>query len=316
MLYRVLLLSLILTSCQTVSSPSAPVSSESSTHAALQSELERSQDQSLLSARNHLLQAEMLYLQNAGTLRLAPVDLVAFKAVEERVLPSLLASANALNTAVDSEDKERLLSDYLNLVELLYSDALGGMNQNISLYQGLFEVSLPFSQQDLEALQELGRIFEASSRILNVSAQIGSYAFLNEKTQAVFETLKQQQSVVLNGVITLSSRIEDSAALKSAYQVTASTLSSPELLRLLSQLAERVFGAENVAFNQQQLNPDQNNPNLLALVIRESSDTYRLLQIDKGVLLNQVTQDSRGLKASEVLTDASFVIVKPSDNSN
>jgi len=278
---------------------------------AIQEQLQESGRINFQSAQNALTQARSEYLSISADLLRTSVDVEAFKKLNSKVLPPMQAVANSLSVLKLGEEQLRLQTDFQMLFSEISAQALNGINLNLAIYQGAIE-----SPQSLggtlssQALEALSALFQATEYAERYAQQLAAFSGLLENSSSVRDSLRNQQTVIINGVVRLSEDLTEQSELIQLYQTFAQTLTRPELLARFADLARQTYGAENVAFNQTELTPVQTNPNLIQMVVSEGDGQYRLIRVQDGLLINELKQDSRGLSASDLLNQSNVVIVQ------
>lgn len=282
----------------------------------LDQQLDEAAQLSLNSAQNQINQARNVYFNLSGRLlQTAQVDTEAFAGVRNDVLPPMLAAANVL-VSLDAEStaRQRLQEDYQALFSDSSSQMLNGINNNLAIYQNFIEAPQSLDGQGVtppnDVLLALAALFQATEMTEQYVAQLAQFQALLSNASAVLSGIRNQQNVLINGILNLSNRIEEPQALQSAYLTLVQSLTRPELLAQLAQLARRTFGDNRVALNQSELTPVQPNPSLLQMVIQESDNQYRLIRITEGRLTNELRTDTRGLSASDLLNESNVVVVR------
>jgi len=305
-------LSLSLLACQVpagvgpANQPSTPLAQELNEAASI----------NLESARNSVNQARNVYFNVSGQLlQVGALDVGAFQAVRNDVLPSMLAAANSLTVITESaEPVVQLKTEYQSLFSDIVTQMLNGINNNLRIYQNFIE-----SPQSLDGtgvttpnqvFVELALLFQATELTEQFAAQLAQFQGLLNNATDVLGGIRSQQSVVINGVLRTAGGIEDQATLQQGYLTLVQSLTRSELLGQLAQLARQAYGEQNVALNQSELTPTQSNPNLLQMVVRESDSNYRVIRIEDGRLINELRSDSRGLSAADLLNQSNVVVVR------
>lgn len=310
-----------LSACGEVSSTgSVPAPSASNF---FQDPLDTSANSASLSARNALNQARNAFLQISGRLQFVAPDLEAYQAAADKVLPAMVLAANALTSTSGTETPESDKALYKQEFQQLYADALNqmltGINLNLQIYQNQFETpqslgSGASSESVTTALKDLGAVFRATEYTERYITDLAAFEslFTQQQPKQALEGLRNQQTVVINGLLNFSNQTTDTSAIQAAYQMVAQSLTNPSMLNQLSQLAVRAYGQDQVAFRKDEITPTQPSPNRIVLVVKESTDLYRLVQLENNLLKNQVVQDNRGLRASDFLNQTNVVLVNPS----
>lgn len=282
----------------------------------LDQQLDDAAQLSLNSAQNQINQARNVYFNLSGRLlQTAQVDTAAFESVRNDVLPPMLAAANALvSLEAESDHRQRLQEDYQSLFSDSSSQMLNGINNNLAIYQNFIEAPQSLDGQGLtppnDVLTSLAALFQATEMTEQYVAQLAQFQTLLSNGSAVLSGVRNQQTVVINGILNLSNRIEEPQALQSAYLTLVQSLTRLELLAQLAQLAHRTFGDSRVALNQSELTPDQSNPGLLQMVVQEAENQYRLIRVSEGRLVNELRTDTRGLSAADLLNESNVVVVR------
>jgi hypothetical protein len=312
------------------SDPGLPASG-SDLPASLVDQLKQTDGLTQTTAQNALFQARTAYGNVIGRLStLGRLDVEAFQEVRTTVQPPLLIVANALSAGT-AGGSDALASDataQANIQEFrqLYGDTLAqilsGITSNLQVYQSVFEapqaVTGPFAAFDStadEAMANLGRMFLATEVALGFAAELGQFTSLitGSETRQVMDGIQRQQATIINGVINFAGHGATTTALRQAYDTIDRSLTSPSLLPQLQRLATAAFGADKVAYRQEQLTPAQPQPNLVMLVVQETPTQYRLVGLDNG---NRVQNDPRGLSAADILYQTTAVTVRPSTAPN
>ncbi len=309
---RAILLITMLSACSAPFQTGSPSSSPSNTSSSgLQQELDKASELSASSARLSVTQAQNAYFQVTGGLLNIPIDVSAYERLEAEVLPPMLAAANAL--ALSTENNDSVKADYQRLFDDVSEQLLRGINNNLSLYQGFFESSQTLSGEvnaPADIFQALTGIFQATEYTERYIAQLGQFSQLLPNGSSLLVGIQNQQTVVVNGVLKTLEQVEDPIVLQQGYEALIKTLTRSELLPVLTQLATKVYGPENVALRQPELTPVQTNPNPTDAVIRESEQAYRLIKIENGRIQQTIVTDSRGLSASDYLNQTTVVQVQ------
>lgn len=306
-----LALSLLLTACEADN----PITTGTSPATPLETQLEEAGRLNQQSARNSLQQAQNLYFQLSAPLISVSTDVDAYRKLVAEMLPAMLSTANSLSgNAETGADATQLRADFQELYSDTMTQIVQGINVNLAIYQGQIEASQTLdgstgAVSSERALSELTELFQASEYAERFSAQLAQFPSLLSNAATVHNGIRNQQSVVINGILKLSDKIENRSALEAAYQVMVQTLTRPELLSQVARLAQRVYGDGQVALRRSELTPVQPNPNEIQMVVREASNRYRLVRINNGALVNEVTTDTRGLSASDLLFQSNVVVV-------
>lgn len=301
-----LFLSLHLAAC---TAGASPTQSTPQSDPGLQQELDTAAELNQSSAQLSVTQAQNAYFNVSGELLGVPLSVAAYQRLEAEVLPPMLAAANSMALSAD----EQLKADYQRLFNDISQQLLRGINNNLTLYQGLFETNQTLPGQinaPAETFEALTEIFQATEYTERYLTQLGQFSQLLPNSAQLVVGIQNQQAVVVNGVLKTLDQVKDVRVLQQGYQALVQTLTRPELLSVLTQLAVKVYGSENVARRQPELTPIQTNPNPAEAVIRESADQYRLIKMENGRLQHTVIQDSRGLSASDYLNQTTVVQVQ------
>ena len=304
-----LFLSLSLTACAT-GSGGGPTSVPPPTtgNSDIQQELDRASELNTDSARFSVIQSQNAYFQITGDLLTVPINVSAYERLNSEVLPPMLAASNWL---VISNTQNELRQEYERIFNDSAAQLLRGINNNLSLYQGLFEANQTFGiNNPAGTFEALTQIFQATEYTERYFTQLGQFAGLLPESQRSLTAILNQQSVVVNGVLKTVDLVEDRAVLLQGYQSLVETLTRSELLPVLTQLAIEVYGSENVALRQPTVTPIQTNPSPTEAVIREAPDQYRVISIESGRLQNTLVTDTRGLSASDYLQQTTVVQVQ------
>jgi len=278
----------------------------------LQEQVKESEQINFQSARNGLTRAQSIYFSISADLLNPSIDLSAFQKLKTEVLPPMLATANSLTVLSASDEKIRLQTDFQNLFSEVSAQVLNGINLNLALYQNGIESpqSLGGTSQVAETLDALSVLFQAVEYAEQYVQQLAAFSSTLKDAGSAQESLRSQQTIIMNGVLRVSEQVEESADTIALYQTFAQNLTRPELLLQFSELARRAYGDENVALNKTELTGTQTNPNLIQMVVREGSDQYRLVRIEEGQLLNELKQDTRDLSASDFLNQSNVVVIQ------
>lgn len=298
------------TSNPNISGPSSSLQEQLTEN--LQEQLTESERINLQSAQNSLTQAQNAYFLISADLLMTSTDVDSFRKLETEILPLMLATANSLETLSPSDEQKYLRDDFQSLFSDVATQMLHGINLNLSIYQGVIESpqSLGGNISVTQTLDNLGALFKATEYAERYSRQLAAFSDLLGNASTVRDSLRNQQAVIMNGVLRLSETVKESVDLKALYQTFAQTLTRPELLTKFSDLAHLAFGSENVALNKNELTSGQTNANLIQMVVREDLDRYRSIRIENGVLVNEIKEDSRGLSASDYLNQSNIVVVQ------
>ena len=283
----------------------------SSSNSGLQQELDKASELNASSAQLSVTQARNAYFSVTGELLKVPLEVSAYERLEAEVLPSMLAAAKALSLSTESDVDVQ--ADYQELFDDISQQLLRGINNNLSLYQGFFESSQTLSSgvnAPADIFQALTAIFQATEYTERYLAQLGQFSQLLPNGASLLRAIENQQAVVVNGVLKTLDQVEDQLVLQQGYEALIRTLTRPQLLPVLTQLAIKVYGAENVALRQPELTPVQTNPNPTDAVIRESEQRYRLIKVENGRIQHTIVTDSRGLSASDYLNQTTVVQVQ------
>lgn len=283
--------------------------------------LDSSTGSALLSIRNAINQARNTFLPISGRLQFVPPDLNAYQDASEKVLTALTLAANSLTASslqnVPEAELEALKEDFRQLYTDVLNQMMNGIQLNLQVYQNQFESPQSLGSDLVSAssaLQDLGTVFQATEYTKRYISGLSVFESLitQSQTNAALNTLQNQQTVLMNGILNFSGRVSDAQAVRQAYAQIVQNLNNPLLLNQLIQLAIRAYGEDNVAYRQDQVTTVQPNPNRLILVVRESADQYRQIQIENGQIKNQVIQDTRGLRAADFLNQTNIVFITPS----
>lgn len=274
-------------------------------------------NQALLeSARNALNQANTALLPLTGRVNSAGVvDLDAFQRMNDQVLPAMTNAGNALIPELQAQHPE-LVTEFRRLYTEALAPMLEGLNRNLNLYQASFETP---QAQDVStnperaqsAMASLAQLFAASEITERFAAELQGYASLLESNdqKAVLDSLKAQQTTIINGVLTFARQGLDPASIRQAYLTIAQSLTSANLLSELAALAIEAYGADRVALRADVLTPSQPSANQLVLVVQEADDQYRLLELQNNQIVDRLIQDTRGLSASDLLYKTNVIQV-------
>jgi hypothetical protein len=288
-----------------------------------QDQLLNSSNSAVLSARNALNQARFAFLQISGRLQFVSPDLDAYKTAVDKVLPAMILAANALSASstpdVPDSDQAVLKQEFQQLYSDTLNQMLTGINLNMQIYQNQFETpqSLGAGTSGVSsdaALKDLGDLFQVTEYAERYVTELAAFEalFTQDQPKQALLGLRNQQTVVINGLLNFTGQTQNTALIQSTYSMVAQSLTNPSMLTQLSQLAVRAFGEDQVAYRKDEVTTTQPNPNKVILVVKESNDRYRLVQIENGVLKNQTVQDNRGLRASDFLNQTNVVLVNPS----
>ncbi len=291
----------------------------------LLNQIDKTTNNNSTSANNALIQSKVLYTSLVGRWNdISPIDTEAFLETREKLLPPLFIVANSLSSDTStSPDKISLTTEFRNLYFNSLTQMLKGINNNLTVYQAFLENSQIinatdpsgyFANKDTnQALQELAGIFLATESAELFAAQIGQFSAITpaDETQKILGGIKNQQTTIINGIINFTSNgsITKEQA-RGAYNTIVRSITSPTLLNVLSNLAISVFDKDNVAFIQNELTSNQPNPNLVVMVIKEDQTTYRTIRIDAGRIVNTVSNDNRGLSASDILNQSNVNVIR------
>lgn len=302
--------SLSLTACEAPDAVPGTISSSTPLDTQLEASAQLNQD----SARNNLTQARNIYFDLNGQLQNVNQDVTSYRRLTQDLLPSMLAVANSLggSTATDS-DTTQLKADFQELFSDVVTQAIQGINTNLSIYQGQIESAQMTDTTSASAektLPQLTALFQACDYVERFASQLSQFTGLLTNGTAVLNGIRNQQNVVINGVLQLAQRVNSTPSLQSAYQTLVQTLTRTELLAQLAQLAQKAYGESNVAVRSTQLTPIQTDPNQIQMVVREDQTHYRILRIVQSRLSNELLVDTRGLSASDWL-HASNVVALP-----
>ncbi|MGV3525619.1 MAG: hypothetical protein ACO1RX_15455 [Candidatus Sericytochromatia bacterium] len=309
-LLQSLLVLAFITACEASNPVSTPNGSTS-----LEQQISEAGDRNLSSARNQLTTAQNRYFQISPALLSVAVDTDAYQDVVNEILPAMLAVSNSLSVASsDDVQSNQLRSDLRQLFNDMATQMLNGINTNLSFYQGVIEgpQSLGNTPATAESLQDLAALFQATEMTERFTAQLAQFNVLLPGASDVLTAIRNQQNVVINGVLRIAGESSNTDSLRQAYLTLVQSLTRPELLAQLSQLARRAYGEGQVALRSTELTPVQSNPSLVQMVVQEGPDRYRLIRVDNGRLVNEITLDSRGLSASDILYQSNVVVVSPS----
>lgn len=326
--WSLLLITMLLTSCN--SNVASPTITPSGIPSDLQEQIDRTKSSNDTSANNALVQAKIQYGQLVGRWNsINPVDTKAFLETKEKLLPPMFIVVNSLSSdSSTSADKLSLTNDFRALYFDSLTQMMKGINNNLLIYQANLETSQIINSTDpnsffankdtTQALTDLAGIFLATESVELFSAQLGQFTNItpSDETQTILSGIKNQQTTIINGIInfTNSGKINKEQA-KIAYNTIVKSLTSPNLLNILGNLAINIFGKDNVAFNQNELTPIQPNPNLTVMVIREDNSTYRLISIDSNnKIVNKISNDNRGLSAADLLNNSNVNVVRLPNN--
>lgn len=284
-------------------------------------DLDSSVSSALLSTRNALNQARNAFLQISGRLQFVAPDLNAYQEASEKVQTALILAAHSLTASslrdTSDSDVQTLKDDFRQLYSDVLNQMMNGIQLNLQIYQNQFESPQSLGDKLVSAtsaLQDLGVIFQATEYTKRYISALSVFDSLitQSQTNSALSTLQNQQTVLMNGILNFSAQVSDIQAVRQAYAQIVHNLNNPSILNQVIQLAVRAYGQDNVAYRQDQVTTVQPNPNRLILVVRESSDQYRQIQIDNDQLKNQLIQDSRGLRASDFLNQTNVVLLTPS----
>lgn len=322
--WSLVLIPLLITSCN--STIADPLPNPSGIPSDLQEQLDRTTGSNTMSANNALIQAKIQYGQLAGRWNtISPVDINAFIDTKEKLLPPMFIVVNSLSSDnTTNADKTSLTNDFKELYFNSLTQMMRGINNNLLVYQASLETSQIINQTDpngyfsnrdtSQALQDLAGIFLATEAVELFSAQLGQFNNItpSNETQAILAGVKNQQTTVINGIINFinTGKITKEQG-KQAYFTIVKSLTSPNLLNIMGNLAISIFGKDNVAYIQNELTPAQPNPNLTVMVIREDDTTYRLISIDSSNrIVNRVSNDNRGLSAADLLNNSNVNVIR------
>lgn len=281
---------------------------------ALDSQIDASAQLNQDSARNNLDKARNVSFDISAGLQGGVNNVRAFSRLTSDLLPPMLAVANSLggNTSTD-QDTTQLKADFQELFADVMNQALQGINTNLSIYQGQIESAQTIDvtgASSVKALPELTTLFQETTYAERFAAQLAQFSGLLTNGTSVLNAIRNQQNVVINGVLQLSQKTNDPGALQTAYQTLVQSLTRTELLSQLAQLAQRAYGESNVALRSTQLTPTQTDPNQVQMVVREDSTHYRLIRLNQqSQLSNELLVDTRGLSASDLLNASNVVVI-------
>jgi hypothetical protein len=293
----------------------------------LQEQLDRTKLSNTTSANNALVQAKLQYSQLVGRWNsISPVDTDAYLETKEKLLSPMFIVVNSLSSDTStSSEKTSLINEFKTLYFDSLTQMMKGVNNNLLVYQATLETSQIINSNETnslftntsQSLQDLAGIFLATETIELFSSQLGQFNTItsNDETQAILGGIKNQQTTIINGIVnfTNTGKITKNEA-KQAYITIVKSLTSPNLLNMLGNLAISVFGKNNVAFIQNELTPSQPNPNLTVMLIKEDETTYRSISIDSSnKIVNKISNDNRGLSASDLLNNSNVNIIRTSN---
>lgn len=286
----------------------------------LDSQLQEAGELNLQSARNHLTQARNVYFQLSPNLIVVDTDVDAYQKMVSEVLPAMLGAANSLTVlSADDTDVNALKTEYQSLFSDIMAQMLLGINNNLRIYQNTLESpqSLEGASEETAAvtLTNLTGLYQATEYTERFTAELSQFQSLLVNSGNVLNGIRNQQSLVINGVLRVAEKVSGSDALQSAYLKLVQSLTRVELLNQLAQLAQRAFGAERVALRQSELTPVQSNPNQVQMVVRETDTRYRLVRIENDRLVNEVITDSRNLSAADLLNQSNVVVIRDNPSS-
>lgn len=307
--WAILLISLLSACSVSPSQTTAP--SLNTNSSGLQQELDKASELNASSAQLSVTQAQNAYFAVTGDLLSIPMAVSAYERLEAEVLPPMLAAANAL--ALSTESNVSVKADYQRLFDDTSQQLLRGINNNLSLYQGFFEANQTVSNTGdapADIFQALTDIFQATEYTERYLAQLGQFSELLPNSAVSLRGIENQQAVVVSGVLKTLEQVDDPQVLSQGYDALVKTLTRPQLLPVLTQLAIKVYGAENVALRQAELTPGQTNPNPTDAVIRETDQRYRLIKVENDRIQHTILTDSRGLSASDYLNQSTVVLVQ------
>jgi hypothetical protein len=311
----------LLASC----TPGGTVTRPSGIPPELQEQIDRTTGSNTTSGENAILQARIIYGQLVGRWNtVSPIDVQAFADTRDKLLPPMFIVANSLTSdATISTDKQSLKDDFKEIYYNSLTNMLKGINNNLQIYQGFLENSQVINATDPnfddpfddtgEGIATLANIFVATEITELYVAQLGQFTTIspNDETIKLLNGLKNQQTTIINGIINYTTQNKITLAqAKTAYQIIVKSLTSPTLLSSLANLAITIYGRDNVAFKQDELTAAQSNPNLIVMVIKEDSSTYRMISIDNNRVVNRISNDNRGLSASDILNQTNVVKVQ------
>lgn len=280
----------------------------------LQQQLDRTRETSTTSAQNALSQARFAFGNiNLRLTTLNPLDLKAYQDVKTQVQPILLVAANALGSDT-AEASKTDRDDFKQLFQEVVTRMFEGINNNLQVYQGFFESPQTLSgntttQSRADALSNLAKLFSATEITERYITELGQFSTLLASTEVLplVEGIKNQQTVVINGVINFTSQGASTSQSRQAYQTIAQGLTNPNLLGSLLRLARIVYGANAVAARTEEVTPTQANPNQTLMVVQEDTAVYRLIGMENGKLVNRILNDNRGLVAADILNQTNVI---------
>jgi len=307
--FAALALVLALTACDGPESVPGTVSNST----ALDSQIDASAQLNQDSARNNLDKARNVSFEISAGLQGGVNNAKAFSRLTTDLLPPMLAVANSLsgNTATD-QDTTQLKADFQELFADVMNQALQGINTNLSIYQGQIESAQIIDtgrSTAVQALPDLTALFQETTYAEKFAAQLAQFSGLLTNGTTVLGAIRNQQNVVINGVLQLSQKTNNQGVLQTAYQTLVQSLTRTELLSQLAQLAQRAYGETNVALRSTQLTPTQTDPNQVQMVVREDSTHYRVIRLNQNQLSNELLVDTRGLSASDLLSASNVVVI-------
>lgn len=283
---------------------------------ALDAQLDEASRLNQQSARNSLQQAQNLYFQLNAPLISVSTDVGAYEKIVNELLPPMLSAANSLTTGASTDtDTAQLKADFQELFSDVMTQAVLGVNNNLQVYQSMIEAPQSLdgttgAVSTTQVLRELTSLFQATEYSERFAARLNSFPTLLTNGSSVLNGIRNQQNIVINGVLRLSEQTNSTEALQQSYQTLVQTLTRPELLAQLAQLARRAYGESRVALRASELTPTQTDPNQIQMVIQEDGSRYRLIRISEGRLINEITTDTRGLSASDLLFQSNVVVVR------
>ncbi|GIW22343.1 MAG: hypothetical protein KatS3mg068_1350 [Candidatus Sericytochromatia bacterium] len=284
-------------------------------------QLQNSQNQNEITIQNALNQSKIAFNTLVLKFNSIPIDSSAFDEMKTKLLTPMVILATSLNNIQDKNNS--LFTEFNSIYSDSLSNMLRGINNNLLIYQATLETSQSLISNSPnsslkgmitdEAIVTLAKIFKSSEALELFVTQLGQFTNVipSDDTKKVLEGIKSQQNIIINGITNFISNgdINREQALE-AYNILISSLINPVFLNPIGNIAKKVFGNENVALIRDEITPNQSNPNLTVMVIKENQSTFRKIRIQDGKVINQVVTDTRNLSASDILNESNVNIIK------
>jgi hypothetical protein len=284
-------------------------------------QLQKSQNQNEMTIQNALNQSKIAYNSLVLKFNSIPIDSSSFDEMKTKLLTPMVVLGNSLNRVQDKNSS--LFSEFNSIYSDSLSNMLRGINNNLLIYQSSLETaqSIIANSPDNslkgmitdDAIVTLANIFKSSEDVELFVTQLGQFTNVipDSDTKKLLEGIRNQQNIIIGGITNFVSNggiSRDQA--KEAYTIISTSLTNPVFLNPLGNIAKAVFGNENVALIREEITPEQSNPNLTVMVIKENDSTFRKIRIDQGKVINQVVTDTRKLSASDILNQSNVNIIK------